>query len=76
MALITLGATFAPAILASPVAMAIWAYDPRANAEVAIPAAVALAEGLLGLAMIWGGFRPRRMPESAVDFAVQSDCSR
>ena len=63
--LITLGALMSLGLLASPVEMCVWLYEPAALGEpgVLLPV-VHLTEGLLGVAMIWGGFRLRRMPES------------
>lgn len=60
-ALITLGATFTPALLASPVAFVIRYFDLIGRGEPDyLMSAVFLAEGVLALAMIWLGFRLRR----------------
>jgi hypothetical protein len=61
--LITLGGLMSLGLLASPVEMCAWLYEPVSLGEpgVLLPA-VHLAEGLLGVAMIWGGFRLRRIP--------------
>lgn len=59
--LITLGATFTPDLLASPVAFGIWLFDLTGHGEPhVLLSAVFLIEGLLAVAMIWGGFRLRR----------------
>ena len=71
-ALITLGATFTPALLASPVAMAIWAYDPKTFAEARLFAVAALAEGLLGMAIVWLGFRLRRFPKTPATLRAEA----
>jgi hypothetical protein len=67
--LITLGALLAPYVLVGPAAIALWSYDPKAFADFPVFAAIALVEGLLGVAMVWGGFRLRRRPESAKELA-------
>lgn len=70
-ALITLGATFTPALLASPVAFVIRYFDLSGRGEPDyLMSVVFLAEGMLALAMIWLGFRLRRLPETATATAL------
>ena len=71
-ALITLGALMAPYVLVSPAAIALWSYDPKTFADARLFAAVALAEGLLGMAMIWGGFRLRRFPKTPATLRAEA----
>ncbi|MGD9645443.1 MAG: hypothetical protein AB7U73_07005 [Pirellulales bacterium] len=76
-ALITLGATFTPALLASPLVFCIWLFDPTGHGEPLLRiSAVFLAEGIVAVAMIWGGIRLRRFPESAATLATQAAHNR
>ncbi len=72
-ALITLGATFTPALLASPAAFVVRYLDliGRAEPDYLISGAF-LAEGLLALAMIWGGLRLRRFPKTPATLRAEA----
>lgn len=72
-ALVTLGVVLTPALLASPVAFGIWLFDLTGHGEPHYLMSVGfLAEGLLAVAMIWGGIHLRRMPRSRAALARQA----
>ncbi|MBX9791522.1 MAG: hypothetical protein K2Y37_21590 [Pirellulales bacterium] len=63
--LVTLGVVMTPALLASPLAFGIWLFDLIGHGEPHYLMSVGfLAEGLLAVAMIWGGIRLRRTTKS------------